>query len=242
MNNSISNAAHQSIKQWPEQERPRERLLAQGANSLSDAELLAIFLRSGSKQHSAVELSRILIQHFGSLNAVFDASLEDISQFHGIAATKYSQLMAVKELGRRYLQHHLNQPTDLSRSDLIADYLRYELLGEPQEVFAVLCLDSQLRKLHFKKLFFGSVNYCNISINQILRYAISQHATHIVIAHNHPQGLAEPSQEDLELTQHILQACHLTEINLLDHLIISREHSFSFAEHDLISMPIFPNK
>ena len=242
MNNSISNAAHQSIKQWPEQERPRERLLAQGAGSLSDAELLAIFLRSGSKQHSAVELSRILIQHFGSLNAVFDASLEEISQFHGIAATKYSQLMAVKELGRRYLQHHLNQPTDLSRSDLIADYLRYELLGEPQEVFAVLCLDSQLRKLHFKKLFFGSVNYCNISINQILRYAISQHATHIVITHNHPQGLAEPSQEDLELTQHILQACHLTEINLLDHLIISREHSFSFAEHDLISMPIFPNK
>ena len=235
MNNSISNAAHQSIKQWPEQERPRERLLAQGASSLSDAELLAIFLRSGSKQHSAVELSRILIQHFGSLNAVFDASLEDISQFHGIAATKYSQLMAVKELGRRYLQHHLNQPTDLSRSDLITDYLRYELLGEQQEVFAVLCLDSQLRKLHFKKLFFGSVNYCNISINQILRYAISQHATHIVIAHNHPQGLAVPSKEDLVLTQHILKACHLTEINLLDHLIISREHSFSFAEHNLIA-------
>ena len=209
--------------------------MAQGANSLSDAELLAIFLRSGSKQHSAVELSRILIQHFGSLNAVFDASLEDISQFHGIAATKYSQLMAVKELGRRYLQHHLNQPTDLSRSDLITDYLRYELLGEQQEVFAVLCLDSQLRKLHFKKLFFGSVNYCNISINQILRYAISQHATHIVIAHNHPQGLAVPSKEDLVLTQHILKACHLTEINLLDHLIISREHSFSFAEHNLIA-------
>lgn len=235
MNNSMSNTEHQPIKQWPEQERPRERLLAQGANSLSDAELLAIFLRSGSKQHSAVELSRILIQHFGSLNAVFDASLEDISQFHGIAATKYSQLMAVKELGRRYLQHHLNQPTDLSRSDLITDYLRYELLGEQQEVFAVLCLDSELRKLHFKKLFFGSVNYCNISINQILRYAISQHATHIVIAHNHPQGLAAPSKEDLDLTQHILQACHLTEINLLDHLIISREHSFSFAEHNLIA-------
>ena len=238
----MSNTEHQSIKQWPEQERPRERLLAQGANSLSDAELLAIFLRSGSKQHSAVELSRILIQHFGSLNAVFDASLEDISQFHGIAATKYSQLMAVKELGRRYLQHHLNQPTDLSRSDLITDYLRYELLGEQQEVFAVLCLDSQLRKLHFKKLFFGSVNYCNISINQILRYAISQHATHIVIAHNHPQGLAVPSKEDLALTQHILKACHLTEINLLDHLIISREYSFSFAEHNLISAQVFQAK
>ena len=132
-----------SIKQWPKQERPRERLLQQGAQSLSDAELLAIFLRSGSKQHSAVELSRILIQHFGNLNQVFDASLEELSQFHGIADTKYSQLMAVKELGRRYLKHQLDHGIDLSSSDLIRDYLRYELVGESQEVFAVLCLDSQ---------------------------------------------------------------------------------------------------
>ena len=141
-----------SIKQWPEQERPRERLLLQGAHSLSDAELLAIFLRSGSKQHSAVELARLLIQHFGHLNAVFDSSLDDLKQFHGIGESKYSQLMAVKELGRRYLKHQLNQGLDLSRSDLIRDYLRYELIGESQEVFAVLCLDSQLRKLSFKKL------------------------------------------------------------------------------------------
>ena len=97
-----------SIKQWPEQERPRERLLLQGARSLSDAELLAIFLRSGSKQHSAVELARLLIQHFGHLNAVFDSSLDDLKQFHGIGESKYSQLMAVKELGRRYLKHQLN--------------------------------------------------------------------------------------------------------------------------------------
>ena len=101
MNQSIK----QSIKAWPEQERPRERLLSQGAQSLSDAELLAIFLRSGSRQHSAVELARILIQHFGGLNPIFDASLEELSQFNGIADTKYAQLMAVKELGRRYLNN-----------------------------------------------------------------------------------------------------------------------------------------
>ena len=181
-----------SIKQWPEQERPRERLLLQGAHSLSDAELLAIFLRSGSKQHSAVELARLLIQHFGHLNAVFDSSLDDLKHFHGIGESKYSQLMAVKELGRRYLKHQLNQGLDLSRSDLIRDYLRYELIGESQEVFAVLCLDSQLRKLSFKKLFYGSINYCNISINQLLRYVIQKHATFIVIAHNHPKGFAKP--------------------------------------------------
>lgn len=223
-----------SIKEWPEQERPRERLLLQGAASLSDAELLAIFLRSGSKQHSAVELARLLIQHFGHLNLVFDASLEDLKQFHGIAEMKYSQLMAVKELGRRYLKHHLYQGIDLSRSDLIQEYLRYELVGEAQEVFAVLCLDSQLRKLSFKKLFYGSLNYCSISINQILRYAIQKQATFLVIAHNHPQGYATPSPADLQLTQDIFQACQLLEIQLLDHIIIATEKNYSFAEHEQI--------
>lgn len=226
-----------SIKQWPEQERPRERLLLQGAQSLSDAEILAIFLRSGSKQHSAVELARILLQHFGSLNAVFDASLNELCQFHGIAETKYSQLMAVKELGRRYLKHHLDQGADLSRSDLIRDYLRYELIGETQEVFAVLCLDAQLRKINFKKLFYGSTNYCSISINQLLRHAIHHHATCIVIAHNHPKGIAKPSPEDQKLTIEIQHACDLLEIKLLDHLIISSEQSYSFAEHQLLYKP-----
>ena len=224
----------QSIKQWPEQERPRERLLQQGAQSLSDAELLAIFLRSGSQQHSAVELSRLLLQHFGSLNAVFDATLTDVSKFHGIGNTKYSQLMAVKELGRRYLQNHINQGADLSRSDLIKDYLRYELLGEQQEVFAVLCLDAQLRKINFKKLFYGSLNYCSISINQLLRHAIHHHATVIVIAHNHPHGTAQPSFEDKQLTQDIQRACELLEIKLIDHIIIAPEQNFSFAEHRLL--------
>lgn len=238
------NNAHKpaSIKQWPEQERPRERLLNQGAESLSDAELLAIFLRSGSKQHSAVELARILIQHFGHLNAVFDASLEDLSQFHGIAETKYSQLMAVKELGRRYLKQQLYQGMDLSRSDLIQDYLRYELIGEQQEVFAVLCLDSQLRKLSFKKLFYGSTNYCNISINQLLRYVIQKQASFIVIAHNHPKGLAQPSDADHLLTQEILKACQLVEIQLLDHIIVAATQNYSFAEHQqIITTDFVPN-
>lgn len=227
-----------SIKQWPEHERPRERLLQQGPQSLSDAELLAIFLRSGSQQHSAVELARLLIQHFGHLNAIFDASLQEISQFHGIAETKYSQLMAVKELGRRYLRHHLDENLDLSRSDLIRDYLRYELIGEQQEVFAVLCLDAQLRKINFKKLFFGSLNYCSISINQLLRHALHHQATAIVIAHNHPKGKAQPSIDDQRLTQNILNACQLLEIELIDHLIIAAEQSFSFAEHQLLNCNI----
>jgi DNA repair protein RadC len=224
-----------SIKHWPEQERPRERLIQQGASSLSDAELLAIFLRSGSKQHSAVELSRILLQHFGGLNPIFDATLQDLGQFHGIGNTKYAQMMAVKELGRRYIGQHLKrEKIELSNSKALLDFLKFELLGETQEVFAVLCLDVHLRKISFKKMFYGSINSCEISINQLLRHVIHQHASSIVIAHNHPFGLAFPSQADIELTQHISTACDLLEIRLIDHCIISPEGSYSFAEHGLI--------
>lgn len=233
MNHSIK----QSIKAWPQQERPRERLLEQGASSLSDAELLAIFLRSGSRQHSAVELARLLIQHFGGLNPVFDASQEELCQFHGMGATKYSQLMAVKELGRRYLNNHFHQDyLNLDSSQLVLDYLRYELQGETQEVFAVLCLDSQLRKLHFKKLFFGSTNFCSVSIKQTLRYAIQQHASFIVIAHNHPFGEVQPSVEDIEMTQQLKQACECVEIKLFDHIIVAKQATFSFAEQRLLNL------
>ena len=224
-----------SIKHWPEQERPRERLIQQGAASLSDAELLAIFLRSGSRQHSAVELSRILLQHFGGLNPIFDADLQDLSQFHGIGASKYAQLIAVKELGRRYISAHLQQEKiELNNSRTLLDFLKFELLGEKQEVFAVLCLDPHLRKISFKKMFYGSLNSCEISTNQLLRHTINQHASSIVIAHNHPLGMPQPSNTDIELTQRILTACQLLEIKLIDHCIISPEGSCSLAELGLI--------
>ena len=226
---------HLSIKKWPEQERPRERLIQQGAASLSDAELLAIFLRSGSKQHSAVELSRLLLQHFGGLNSILDADLQDLSQFHGIGVSKYAQLIAVKELGRRYISTHLQQEKiELSNSKILLDFLKFELLGEMQEVFAVLCLDAHLRKISFKKMFYGSLNSCEISTNQLLRYAIHQHASSIVIAHNHPLGIAQPSRADIELTRRILTACQLLEIKLIDHCIVSPEGTCSLAELGLI--------
>lgn len=224
-----------SIKHWPEQERPRERLIQQGAASLSDAELLAIFLRSGSKQHSAVELSRLLLQHFGGLNSILDAELQDLSLFHGIGVSKYAQLIAVKELGRRYISTHLQQEKiELSNSKILLDFLKFELLGEMQEVFAVLCLDAHLRKISFKKMFYGSLNSCEISTNQLLRYAIHQHASSIVIAHNHPLGIAQPSRADIELTRRILTACQLLEIKLIDHCIVSPEGTCSLAELGLI--------
>ena len=224
-----------SIKNWPENERPREHLLQFGASNLSDAELIAIFLRSGSQQHSAVELARILIQHFGQLMTLLDAPYEDFKKFHGIGPTKYAQLMAVKELGKRYISEHLKQEKlELSNSTLLLDYLKFELLGEMHETFAVLCLDANLRKLHFKKLFFGSLNSCEISINTLLRYCIIEQATFIVIAHNHPLGLPIPSTADIALTEKIQQACQLVDIELIDHCIITSEGCLSFAEQSLL--------
>ncbi|WP_298142061.1 DNA repair protein RadC [uncultured Acinetobacter sp.] len=224
-----------TIKDWPQQERPRERLILYGASSLSDAELLAIFLRSGTHGCSAVELARHLLQHFGDLSHILNADLEQLSQLHGIGPSKYTQLMAVKELGKRYITQQLQQqPIHLHDSSSLLEYLRFELLDETREVFAVLCLDAQLRHLAFKKLFFGGLNSCAISINQILRFAISQHATHLVIAHNHPFAQACASKADLTLTQQIQSACALVEIQLIDHCIIARDSSFSFAEHQLL--------
>lgn len=227
---------HCSIKSWPVQERPRERLLKQGAESLSDAELLAIFLRSGSKQHSAVELSRQLIQHFGGLNPIFDCSMADLTAFHGIGSTKYVQLMAVKELGRRYVENDYSSgKQSFDCAENVIKFLRYQLQGEKQEVFAVLCLDADLNQLHFKKLFFGSLNQCHFSMNTFTRYIIESHASQIIICHTHPFAVAKPSQSDLQLTKKIQQTCHLLEINLIDHCIISPTSSFSFLEHGLIT-------
>lgn len=225
-----------SIKSWPEQERPRERFLQQGPHTLSDSELLAIFLRTGSKQYSAVELSRQLIQHFGSLKAVLDSSLQDLKNFNGIGDTKYVQLMAAKELGNRYLKDdYLTQQQTFNNTQKVLDFLRYELQSQKQEVFGLLCLDAQLNFLDFKILFYGSIHYCDVSINQLMRYALAQYATHIIIVHNHPFGQATPSQTDQQLTQDILAASNLLEIKLVDHCIISPTSSFSFKENHLVT-------
>lgn len=224
------------ITAWPEQERPRERLIKQGASSLSDAELLAIFLRSGSKQHSAVELSRQLIHHFGGLNPIFDCTLTELTSFHGIGQTKYAQLMAVKELGKRYIENDYSLGKySFDQPETVIRFLRYQLQAEKQEVFAVLCLDADLNQLHFKKLFFGSLNHCHFSMNLFSRYIIEQHASQIIICHTHPFAVAKPSLADLKLTEKIKQTCHLLEIQLIDHCIISPTGSFSFAEHGLMT-------
>ena len=231
-----TNTSTFSIKHWPAQERPRERLISLGAAQLTDAELLAIFLRSGTQQYSAVELARRLIQQFGSLSALLDAPQSALMQCHGLGPSKYSQLMAVKELGKRYLAVQLQQPAPLDHSQAVQQYLRYELADETQEVFAVLCLDAELRKIAFKKLFYGAQQYCSVSINQILRYVIAQGACSVVVAHNHPQADVKPSTADIALTQQLAQALKLVEVELIDHIIIAKMGHFSFAEQHLLKV------
>lgn len=223
-----------SIKQWPEQERPRERLLEQGAHVLSDAELLAIFLRTGYKDHSAVELARALLIQFGGLRQIIDAPIDEILAFKGIGASKYALLMASKELAQRYLKQQLQQSElVLNQPNLIVDFLKTQLRHEPQELFAILLLNQQLQLISFEIIFKGTFEQCNVSTQDIVRKALSKQASQLIAVHNHPQSHALPSPEDLQFTEKLKNACQLLELNLVDHFIISRNDYFSFAEQGL---------
>lgn len=225
-----------SIKHWPEQERPRERLIQQGAQSLSDAELLAIFLRTGYKQHSAVELARQLLAHFGGLRQILDTPMQELLDFKGMGTSKFSQLIASKELAQRYLQQQLKVDQKLDSSRLIIDFLNMQLRSERQELFAILLLNSDCQFIEFKILFKGTYTRCQVSTQDIVRFAMSKHAYYLIAVHNHPQGHALPSPEDLMFTEKLAQACQLLDLQLADHFIISCHDYFSFAEQGLLSL------
>lgn len=224
----------QSIKQWPSQERPRERLINQGSHVLSDAELLAIFLRTGYKNHSAVELARQLLLHFGGLRQILDAPNQAIIDFKGMGISKSAQLLASKELAQRYLQQQLSSTPQLNSADLIIDYLTLQLRSEMQECFAILLLDSDFKLQLFEILFKGTLAQCSVSTQEIIRLAITTNCRHIIAVHNHPNGHALPSPEDISFTAKLSDACSLVDCVLCDHIIISSHDYFSFAEQGLI--------
>ena len=219
-----------SIKNWPIQERPRERLLNQGASSLSDAELLAIFLRTGVSGQSAVSLSRKLLLKFGTLSALMNASLAHFCSCHGLGPAKYSQLQAVMEMARRCMFEDIQEATKLTSPAATADYLQAQLQHCDEEVFAVLYLNNQHQPIHFEKLFFGTIDAASVYPRVVVKKTLEQNAAAIIIAHNHPSGVAEPSQADRNITQRIKQALSLVDIRLLDHFIIGAGEVTSFAE------------
>ena len=220
-----------SIRNWPAAERPREKLLEHGSSSLSDAELLAIFLRTGVSGKSAVDLARHLLTEFGSLRALLEADLRGFCRHLGLGPAKFSQLQAVLEMSRRHLAERLRRDSALESPQAVRDYLKSLLRHEPHEVFGCLFLDSKHRMLAFEVLFRGSIDSASVYPRQVVKRALTHNAAAVIFCHNHPSGISEPSQADRTLTKRLIQALDLIEVRVLDHFIIGDGQPLSMAEH-----------
>lgn len=220
-----------AIHDWSEQDRPRERLVREGAAALSNPELLALLLRVGVRGKSAVELGRDVLQHFGSLHGLFGASLNDFSQVNGLGLAKYAQLQAVMELARRAIAEQMQAGLSLSSPDMVKRYLRMKLGGQRHESFVVLFVDVKNRLITDKELFRGTLSHTSVYPREVVREALACNAASVMLAHNHPSGVAEPSTADLQLTQLLTQALALVDIRVLDHFVVAGPLVHSFAEH-----------
>ncbi len=220
-----------TIRDWPEGERPREKLLAKGPQALSDAELLAIFLRTGVRGKTAVDLARELLSRFGSLRALLDADLRRFTECKGLGTAKYVQLQAVLEMARRHLQESLNRGDALTSPEKTRLFLLRQLRDCPYEVFAALFLDTRHRLIAYEPLFRGTVDGASVYPREVVRRALALNAAAIIFAHNHPSGVATPSAADRAITERLVDALSLFDIRVLDHLVIGDNEVFSFAEH-----------
>ena len=219
-----------AISDWPENERPREKLIERGATSLSDAELLAIFLRTGCTGKSAVDLARDLIKHFGSLRALVNASQQEFCAAQGLGPAKFTQLQAMLEMSRRHLAEQLHTSDCFTSSEAVRDFLRAQLRHRSAEVFASLFLNSQHQLIAFEELFQGSIDGAAIYPREVIKRALYHNASAVIFAHNHPSGVAKPSDADRNITLQLKQALELIDIRTLDHFIVGNTEVFSFAE------------
>ncbi|MGE8360605.1 RadC family protein [Pseudomonas sp.] len=219
-----------SIRNWPAAERPREKLLAQGAENLTDAELLAIFLRTGVSGQSAVDLARHLLSDFGGLRHLLQADQRAFSSRLGLGPAKFAQLQAVLEMGRRHLAERLRRDSALENPQAVRDYLKALLRHEPHEVFGCLFLDAKHRVLTFEALFHGSIDSASVYPRQVVKRALAHNAAALILTHNHPSGVAEPSQEDRMLTRRLKDALELVDVRVLDHFIVGDGEPVSMAE------------
>ena len=223
-----------AITDWPASERPREKLLQHGVTVLSDAELLAIFLRVGVTGKSAVDLARGLLTRFGSLNGIFAASLVELTQTSGIGSSKYAQLQAIFEMSRRALAEEMQLRDVLGSPQQVRDYLRLKLGGLAREVFVVLFLDAQNRVLAQEELFCGTLTQTSVYPREVVKRALHHNAGSVIFAHNHPSGVAEQSRADELLTAALKQALALVDVRVLDHFIVAGNATLSFAERGLL--------
>ena len=223
-----------AITDWPEGDRPREKLLHRGAVALSDAELLAIFLRTGVAGKSAVDLARELLNRFGSLTQLVAASQADFCETKGMGQAKYVQLQAALEMSRRALQEEIQRGDALNSPRAVRDYLQLLLGARQQEIFLVLFLDTQHRVVASEELFQGTLSQTSVYPREVVKRALAHNAAAVILAHNHPSGVAEPSQSDRMLTDALKQALALVDVRVLDHFIVAAGQTLSFAEKGLL--------
>ncbi|MEW5249450.1 DNA repair protein RadC [Microbulbifer sp. 2201CG32-9] len=223
-----------AITDWPIEERPREKLLARGAGALSDAELLAIFLRTGLPGVSAVDLARRLLADFGGLRPLLEAQRREFCAAKGLGDAKFVQLQAILEMARRHLAASLQRGNALSRPDAVRDFLAAQLRHRQREVFCCLYLDSKHRVIAFEELFEGTLDAASVYPREVVQAALLRGAAAVILAHNHPSGVSEPSQADIGITQRLARALELVDIRVLDHMIVGEGAALSFAEQGLL--------
>jgi len=223
-----------AIKNWPQAERPREKLLARGAAVLSDAELLAIFLRSGVQGKTALDIAREMLADLGGLRPLLDARPERLCRAPGVGPAKYAELQACLEIGRRYLEARLRHGDALSNPADTRRFLAARLRPYPYEVFACLFLDNRHRVICFEELFRGTIDGASVHPREVVRRAIEHNAAAIIVAHNHPSGVAEPSGADRALTRRLKEAVALVDVRLLDHFVVGDGEVISFSERGWI--------
>lgn len=223
-----------SIKEWPASERPREKLLEKGAEALSDAELLAILLRVGIRGMSAVDLARYLLQQFGSLGRLMNADATALSQHKGMGIASYAQFAVVREIGRRVLMEDVQNEPVFQSSEQVENFLRLKLGHERVEVTMALLLNRQHRLIRAVELSRGTVAENMVYVREVVKLALDNYADALILAHNHPGGLARPSENDVVFTQRLHEALGLVEVRLLDHFIITATEAYSFAAHRLL--------
>lgn len=223
-----------SITEWPEEERPREKLLSRGAQALTDAELLAIFLRTGVSGKSAVDLARDLLAELGGLKGLFSADEKGFCRVKGLGKAKYAQLQAMLALSRRYLEEEVKDRDLLTSPETTRAYLKAQLYHHAREVFACVFLDNRHRVIRCEELFHGTIDGANVHPREVVRRALELHASAVIFAHNHPSGVTEASQADLRITQRLKNALALVEVRVLDHFIVGEGDAASLAEQGLL--------
>lgn len=223
-----------AIRDWPLSERPRERLLLRGAEALSDAELLAVFLRTGRSGRSALDLARDLLSRFGGLRGLLAADAGTLCQTPGMGPAKAAELQAVVEIGRRQLEEPLKRGRSLMSSGEAKTYLRSRLRDAGREIFCCLFLDQRHRVIALEELFAGTLNTAPVYPREVVKRALAHNAGAVIFAHNHPSGQADPSEADRLLTGRLKDALGMVDVRVLDHLVIGDRDVVSLNERGLI--------